>query len=611
MAGRYRPTRIICAMPRASSRSLLLICAASAAFIWRVSTRVTGKPASAIALYCHCDKGPATPQPDWRLQRRTRIIGWRKAGASNIIAQRLEFAPATRAAQRGFLQFRNARTRAIFMRSLYARLHRRFGPRISGSERKLQARGHVTDFKQRFPIDEWLTASARAPHRLRPTLVVIGAGFAGLMAGFLLAHDYKVIVFEARRRVGGRVHTIRDRSGRVTEAGGELIGYAHPLWLTLAEHFGLGLSVLTREDDFASQNLELPLELNEQLLSSRRQEALYCEMNQLFAVMARSAATIRDPYQAWHSPRAVERDNTSLSDWIGTLNCSRLAKAALEMQFANDNGAPASRQSFLANLALLAGAATQDHPDAYFTQTENVRCEDGNDALAKELAAGIEKQGGQVMLAQPAEKIELRDSKALVTPSRGRPMGADHVVLAVPPSAWEWITIDPAIDPTYVMSMGTVIKYLSRADRRFWFDQKFAPSSGSDRIGMTWEATDNQMRGRKQSIHFNLFAGGSPAEKALRVFKKGKLAALEAFYDRHIDRIYRAYSRSRTPNSRFIPWPLEPWTWGGYSCPAPGEVCRICPFLNRPFCKRLFFAGEHVCLPFFGYMEGALSPARW
>ena len=127
MAGRYRPTRIICAMPRASSRSLLLICAASAAFIWRVSTRVTGKPASAIALYCHCDKGPATPQPDWRLQRRTRIIGWRKAGASNIIAQRLEFAPATRAAQRGFLQFRNARTWAIFMRSLYARLHRRFG----------------------------------------------------------------------------------------------------------------------------------------------------------------------------------------------------------------------------------------------------------------------------------------------------------------------------------------------------------------------------------------------------------------------------------------------------------------------------------------------------
>src|SRR3979409_1798033 len=45
--GRYRPTRIICVMPRASLRSLLLISADSAAFICRVSTQITGKPASA------------------------------------------------------------------------------------------------------------------------------------------------------------------------------------------------------------------------------------------------------------------------------------------------------------------------------------------------------------------------------------------------------------------------------------------------------------------------------------------------------------------------------------------------------------------------------------
>ena len=47
---RYSPTRIICAMPRASLRSLLLSCADSAAFICRVSTQITGKPASANPL---------------------------------------------------------------------------------------------------------------------------------------------------------------------------------------------------------------------------------------------------------------------------------------------------------------------------------------------------------------------------------------------------------------------------------------------------------------------------------------------------------------------------------------------------------------------------------
>jgi hypothetical protein len=41
---------IICAIPRASLRSVLLVGADSAAFTWRVSTQITGRPAPANAL---------------------------------------------------------------------------------------------------------------------------------------------------------------------------------------------------------------------------------------------------------------------------------------------------------------------------------------------------------------------------------------------------------------------------------------------------------------------------------------------------------------------------------------------------------------------------------
>src|SRR6516165_5020731 len=62
--GRSSPTRIICAMPRASLRSVLLICAFSTARMCRVSTQITGKPASAKALYSHCDSWPSfKPNP--------------------------------------------------------------------------------------------------------------------------------------------------------------------------------------------------------------------------------------------------------------------------------------------------------------------------------------------------------------------------------------------------------------------------------------------------------------------------------------------------------------------------------------------------------------------
>src|SRR5262249_32702984 len=59
--GLNRPTRIICAIPRASLRSVLLICCAfSKAFICRVSTHITGRSAPVNALTSHCDSGPAS-----------------------------------------------------------------------------------------------------------------------------------------------------------------------------------------------------------------------------------------------------------------------------------------------------------------------------------------------------------------------------------------------------------------------------------------------------------------------------------------------------------------------------------------------------------------------
>jgi monoamine oxidase len=58
---------------------------------------------------------------------------------------------------------------------------------------------------------------------------------------------------------------------------------------------------------------------------------------------------------------------------------------------------------------------------------------------------------------------------------------------------------------------------------------------------------------------------------------------------------------------QFVNWPADPHIRGGYSCPLPGQVTTIGPFLNRMYRGRMAFAGEHSCLAFFGYMEGALE----
>jgi len=157
------------------------------------------------------------------------------------------------------------------------------------------------------------------------------------------------------------------------------------------------------------------------------------------------------------------------------------------------------------------------------------------------------------------------------------------------------------------MSMGHVVKYISTVKTRFWFDERRSPNSTSEHLGMTWEGTDNQMQAPGQDIRFSLFAGGPAAEQALDFHDKKDLAGLHRFYDEKIGEIYKTYPGSRARWPRFVAWPREPWIWGGYSCPAPGEVTRIGKFLSEPFYRRLHFAGEHVCLPFYGFMEGALQ----
>jgi len=61
-------------------------------------------------------------------------------------------------------------------------------------------------------------------------IIVVGGGFAGLAAANeLLAAGYKVHLYEARNRLGGRVLTLPDVvPGKFVDAGGEFVGSNHP-----------------------------------------------------------------------------------------------------------------------------------------------------------------------------------------------------------------------------------------------------------------------------------------------------------------------------------------------------------------------------------------------
>ena len=71
-------------------------------------------------------------------------------------------------------------------------------------------------------------------------VVVVGAGLAGLTAARRLVHaGHRVVVLEARHRVGGRILNHHIGHGKVAEAGGEFVGPTQDRIVALAKDVGV------------------------------------------------------------------------------------------------------------------------------------------------------------------------------------------------------------------------------------------------------------------------------------------------------------------------------------------------------------------------------------
>ena len=230
------------------------------------------------------------------------------------------------------------------------------------------------------------------------------------------------------------------------------------------------------------------------------------------------------------------------------------------------------------------------------THREDFRCDEGNATLAGMM---IEFSKRAVFHPQsPVQKIDIGDSLVKVTwldSIRGSQSATfDNVILTVPPSVWHKITITPALPAGKEMGSGPAVKYVSPVHKRFWIRAGTARNAFSDELGQTWEPTENQALA-SHGVGLTVFAGGPyvPASNA------------EKHFEKEILKLHPDYKPKGTP--RYADWPKTQWIETGYACPKVGQVTTIAKFLSVPHAKRLYFAGEHTCMAYFGYMEGALQ----
>jgi monoamine oxidase len=487
--------------------------------------------------------------------------------------------------------------------ALFSRLNRSFGPPPAIPERRTGALEKIETAAVHYPL-QLETVAEIAPTMADKTVIVIGAGFAGLTAGWWLAtHGFDVTVLEARTRVGGRVHTKRE-SQRVLECGGELIGRNHANWLRLASYFGLGLSPIKTEENYAAAGLKSPMWLSGNSIDVGDQKTLYDEMSRALRTLDPLAAKVPG-LTPWES-KLKNKDKQTVASWIKTLRRIRISDrtiAALRFQLECDQTIPVEQQSLLGLLAAVNGGSLTDlsdprrqEPSEFWTETEVYRCAGGNDQLAECLKKEIEERDGRVLLSTPASKITL-DSNSICVRAKDKDYPGDWVVVAVPPSCWRTITF-PFDTAPYSISMGPAFKFLAETKKRFWMRDSLSPNGTDDQFGMVWESTDNQDDSRGDP-ELTVFAGGPAADKL------PKDSDPDLYFRNGLNNLYKGFEyevEKTTP----VNWTTKEWTMDGYSCPTVGQVTTAAQNLYKP-CGRLVWAGEHTCMGFFGYMESALQ----
>lgn len=399
-------------------------------------------------------------------------------------------------------------------------------------------------------------------------VVVVGAGVAGLTAARLLTDaGRRVVVLEARDRVGGRVHTDRT-DGLVTDLGASWIhGVDGSAVAEAVAAFGLRTTEFTvggyqvdsrpiayhgadgtRLDDAAVRRFAADVHTLDRSLAG---------------VIARSGAT-----DSYHD--VVERA-LAAQGW----DAERTERVREHLEHRSEE------QYGVSSTALAAHGLDDD-----VVEGDEVVFPDGYDGLPERLAAGLDIRLGHVVQA-----VEWGPDGVVVTSDRGVVAGAAAVV-TVPVGVLQSpdFTIDPPLPERHREALGRLRmnafeKVVLRFPTRFWDDDVYAIRQLGP-AGRWWHSWYDLTR--LDGVPTLLTFAAGPAARAMHGRTDEQVAASV------LDQLRRLYGDAvGVPTSVLVTaWQDDPFARGSYAHMLPGSTTDDHDDLASPVGGVLHLAGE-------------------
>ena len=390
--------------------------------------------------------------------------------------------------------------------------------------------------------------------------VVLGAGVAGLAAARVLAEaGERVLVLEARERVGGRLFTVH-AEGEATpiELGAEFVHGRPPELLALLEEAGLALyETGGRQMRFADGVLRE---------AGEDDGGFWALLEELSASEAAPDQTF-DEFLAERKAPAAE---------------ARRARQYVEGFNAADAGRIGTR-----------GLARQQAAEDAIEGDRSYRLTDGYAGLAEYLCGRVEAAGGVVLLGATVASVEWREGWAAVTTASGARYEARRMVVALPLGVLQAGAVRFVPEPgepmaaARLLASGPVQRIVLRFRERFWAGQahemRFLFTEGE--TPTTWWTTKPHAS--------PLLIGWMGGPRALAV---GSAEELVASGLRSLERIFSL--AAGTLDGELLSWhahdwQADPWSLGAYSY-APKGAAGASELMAQPVAETLFFAGEHT-----------------
>lgn len=404
------------------------------------------------------------------------------------------------------------------------------------------------------------------------TVVIVGAGAAGLYAGWYLhERGFKVTILEASDRIGGRIRHLTGFADFDIELGAEEIHGNNTEWYRIAtEDVRAKLNdVDTNDFYFFKQDVNNP---NEPTLKSESMANEYSEFVKTIQFVE-------------NAPSYTGLDQT-LEHVLSTSGISWSMFGVANGLLGNEYGTSNNRLSIkgLAEEDSLWTAGDESYGLKDFTMLS---------ILETKFGSVLDK----VVKNTQVKQVDYQGEKIILTDQLNKTYQADRVILTVPLTVLQSddIVFTPTLPSTKVdaysnIGMGGGMKAIFKFSQAFWENitsEKLGSVIGYNEVPELW-ATGF---GRGSTPVLTAFIMGEKAEQ----FSTMSTADARGFLLGHLDTIFgnNIASQSILQDGFFLmDWGKEPFIRGAYSFPKVGGGLIFRKELAADVDGKLFFAGE-------------------